>query len=128
MYNIVDVAKFFKDKDYNIGLRKMYYLVYYAWSWYIYIYGYELFIDSSIIQPYGVIYYDLKGSWCDGTLINGKNIANDDIVVFLNKIYDSYGNLSTTELKALFTNELPYLNAKEKRLDIENVINEYKAR
>jgi uncharacterized phage-associated protein len=117
--NIYKVAETFLSID-SMSHKKLQKLCYYAYSWYLTLYGEKLFdehFEAWIHGPVSPVLYSeyKKHGWKD---IPKKDFAPEEILNNKNayelilEVYDSYGHLSGDELEYLTHQEKPWLVAR----------------
>lgn len=123
MYTIYQIAKWFFLKDKNISAKKLQKLCWYAYSWYIALtYDVEtgeselLFDSNAEAWVHGPVFRELftdykYHKYCATN--NAEDISNEEIIAFLNDIYNVYGHMSGFELESLTHQEKPWLEARE---------------
>jgi uncharacterized phage-associated protein len=115
------VALYFLSKK-PMSQKKMHKLLYYAYSWYLYIYNEKeienvLFKNNFCAWIHGPVYTTLYSKYRDFGMnlieYTGEvNISNTEIKDFLNDILDRYGNFTANELENMSHNESPWINSR----------------
>ena len=142
-YNIAD---FFLTKS-QLTPKKIQKLVYYAYSWFI------ALNNESASQIENVLFDEVPEAWIHGPVFPSlylrykyfnwnevpretKSIKfeNDDLMSFLNDIWEKFGSFSADELEYMTHQELPWLNARKnitsvepsnQKIDLKDIFNYY---
>lgn len=144
MYEIIDIARYFLDKNKYFTDKQIQKLVYYAYCWYIVKNNTDkekieekLFAESPEAWIHGPVFSSLYNEMTYNRINFNNNYnflnLNNNVKEILDLIFDVYGKYSGNQLEALTHKELPWivarngLNANEKsniKLD-DKIIYEY---
>ncbi len=144
--NSYNVADFFLTKS-ELTPKKIQKLVYYAYSWFI------ALNNQSAEKIENVLFDEIPEAWIHGPVFpslylrfksynwnevpkNDKDVKfeNDDVMSFLNDIWNKFGSYSADELEYMTHQELPWLNArnniisntqKHQKIALEDIFNYY---
>lgn len=142
------VADFFLTKS-ELTPKKIQKLVYYAYSWFL------ALNNQSAEQIENVLFNEVPEAWIHGPVFpslysrfkyfNWKEIpkkqenvvfCNDDIMSFLNDIWNKFGIYSADELEYMTHQELPWINARKnvvsneassQKISLKDIFNYYNA-
>ena len=142
-YNIAD---FFLTKK-ELTPKKIQKLVYYAYSWFI------ALNNEKANEINNVLFAEVPEAWLHGPVFPSlyskyklyswnevpketKNITfeNDDLISFLNDIWNKFGEFSADELEYMTHQELPWINARKnilsnnptnQKISLEDIFNYY---
>lgn len=146
--NSYNIADFFLTKD-DLTPKKIQKLVYYAYSWFI------ALNNQSEDQIDSVLFDEVPEAWLHGPVFpslyskfksynwnevpkNNKEIKfkNNDIMSFLNDIWNKFGAYSADELEYMTHQELPWINARKNsksdeksnnKISLKDIFNFYNA-
>lgn len=123
--NSYNIADFFLTKS-ELTPKKIQKLVYYAYSWFI------ALNNQSADQIINVLFDEVPEAWIHGPVFPSlyakfkyynwnevprisKDIIfeNDDLMSFLNDVWNKFGMYSADELEYMTHQELPWLNARK---------------
>lgn len=117
MLNATDVGRYFLSKDENLSDIQIQKLVYYAYVGYmVKNNGQKLFEEKPQAWIHGPVFRSLFDSMKNSTNFTSNQCylqLNKSITVFLNKIYDVYGNYSGNELERMTHSEKPWQEARK---------------
>ncbi|WP_374717110.1 Panacea domain-containing protein [Geobacillus thermodenitrificans] len=124
--NVYDVAKTFLTFE-PMTHKKLQKLCYYAYSWYLTLYGKRLFNNRIEAWVHGPVcpdlYHEYKHyGWQEIETVNElpKSIAeNPDVYEFIKEVFESYGHLNGDELEYLTHMEEPWKEARGDLGDLE---------
>ncbi|WP_052659579.1 Panacea domain-containing protein [Bacillus alveayuensis] len=124
--NVYDVAKTFLTFQ-PMTHKKLQKLCYYAYSWYLTLYGERLFSNRIEAWVHGPVcpdlYHEYKHhGWQEIEVIQElpQSIAeNPDVYEFIKEVFDSYGHLNGDELEYLTHMEEPWKEARGDLGDLE---------
>jgi uncharacterized phage-associated protein len=124
--NVYDVAKTFLTFQ-PMTHKKLQKLCYYAYSWYLTLYGKRLFSNRIEAWVHGPVcpdlYHEYKHyGWQEIEMdkeLPQSIVENMDIYEFLKEIFDSYGHLNGYELEYLSRMEEPWKEARGDLGDLE---------
>lgn len=96
--------------------KKLQKLCYYAYSWFLTLYGRKLFenrFEAWIHGPVDPILYQQYREWGWQEIPKRQgHLLNEDLYEFITQVYDSYGHLNGDELEYLSHTEEPWLEAR----------------
>lgn len=146
--NSYTIADFFLTKS-ELTPKKIQKLVYYAYSWFIAI------NNQSADQIENILFDEVPEAWIHGPVFPSlyskfksfnwnevprkeENIKfeNDDLMSFLNDIWNKFGSYSADELEYMTHQELPWLNARKnitsgepsnQKINLKDIFNYYNA-
>lgn len=116
--SIDEVAKFFRNKnDPKMTHKKLQKLCYYAYAWFLALYGERLFPNRFQAWVHGpvdpVLYQAYKNyGWRILPPAEDDPILDEEIQQFLEEVYESYGALTGEELSYLSKREEPWILAR----------------
>ena len=146
--NSYNIADFFLTKS-GLTPKKIQKLVYYAYSWFI------ALNNQSADQIDNILFEEIPEAWLHGPVFpslysrfksfnwnevpkNDENIQfeNNDIMSFLNDIWNKFGTYSADELEYMTHQELPWINARRnidsnessnRKISLKDIFNYYNA-
>ncbi len=134
MYDIYEISKFFIHKGlgskYPVSNMKLQKLLYYAQGWYLASYNAPLFENDFYKWDFGPVCIDMyyifkpfKGNPIPDTY--SVFDLPDNIIPFLEKIWNTYGEFSAMQLSAISHTERPWLETPDSRIIPKCLIQEY---
>ena len=102
----------------SMSNKKLQKLCYYAYSWYLTIYGVQLSPFAFEAWVHGPVSRELYNSyksygWDDIPKYQGFVLAGSDVIEFAEKIWGLYGGYTADELEEMTHQEAPWINARK---------------